>query len=123
MMKRFGLWLPPLLYMALIFHFSSESDPLPEVTHHLWDKLLHTVEYGGLGLLFCRALSGEGIRWIRAVVVAIVLTSIYGATDEGHQSFVPQRTADVRDWFADNVGAMLGAGSYAVAMVGRRERR
>jgi VanZ family protein len=121
--RRVGLWLPPLIYMGIIFHFSSESNPLPEVTAHVWDKVLHTLEYAGLGFLLCRALVGEGLGRRRAVVVAVVLASLYGASDEWHQLFVPLRTADVRDWLTDNAGATLGAGLYAVSGVGRRDRR
>ena len=66
------LWLPPLVYMILIFHWSSESRPMPVVSAHVWDKLLHFIEYGGLGALFCRALWGEGLGWAAALVVAAV---------------------------------------------------
>ena len=45
-MRRLLLWGPPILYMAFIFHLSSESRPLPALTAHVWDKLLHTIEYG-----------------------------------------------------------------------------
>ena len=61
MPRRVSLWLPPLLYMAAIFHFSSESQPLPMLTEHVWDKLLHTIEYTGLAILLFRALDGEGL--------------------------------------------------------------
>ena len=56
-MRRVLLWGPPILYMALIFHLSSESQPLPALTAHVWDKLLHTIEYAGLALLLARASS------------------------------------------------------------------
>ena len=57
------LWAPPLVYMALIFHFSSEPNPLPELTRRVSDTILHTIEYGGLAVLFRRALVGEGLGW------------------------------------------------------------
>ena len=60
--RRLAFWLPPLLYMAAIFHFSSESQPLPALTEHVWDKLLHLTEYAGLGLLWCRALRSERLE-------------------------------------------------------------
>ena len=117
-MRRLHLWLPPLLYMFLIFHFSSESDPLPELTTRVWDKLLHAAEYGGLGLLICRAFVGEGISGIRAALAAIAVSSAYGATDEWHQAFVPLRSADVLDWLTDGAGSTIGAALYVVtAMV------
>jgi len=106
--RHLRLWLPPLLYMAAIFFLSSESDPAPQVTARVWDKALHCVEYGGLALLLCRALLGEGIGWAAALVVALVATSAYGASDEWHQSFTPGRSSDVRDWMADSLGAAIG---------------
>ena len=115
--RRLHLWLPPLLYMFLIFYFSSESDPLPELTTRVWDKLLHTAEYGGLGFLMCRAFIGEGISGIRAALVAVVVSSLYGATDEWHQAFVPLRSADILDWLTDSVGSTMGAALYVVTAI------
>jgi VanZ family protein len=114
-MRRIWLWGPPVLYMMLIFQFSSESDPMPVVTAHIWDKLLHTFEYGALAMLLTRALAGEGLSYARAAVLAVLLTSMYGATDEYHQWFVPMRTSDLRDWIADTTGAAIGALCYTAA--------
>jgi VanZ family protein len=109
---RAVLWLPPLVYMIAIFHFSSEPQPLPALTEHVWDKLLHTIEYAGLGFLVFRALTGEGIGWARAAVLTLVIVSLYGASDEWHQSFVPMRSSDVRDWVTDMFGGTIGAICY-----------
>ena len=35
--------------------------------------------------------------------------SLFGASDEFHQSFVPGRDTDVFDWVADTLGATAGA--------------
>jgi VanZ family protein len=110
--NRAWLWLPSLIYMVAIFHFSSESQPLPVLTEHVWDKALHFIEYGGLGALLYRALRGEGLGWAAAFVAAAVATSAYGVSDEWHQSFVPLRDASVRDWFADTLGGAIGAAIY-----------
>lgn len=108
------MWLPPLVYMAAIFHFSSESHPLPELTEQVWDKLLHTAEYAGLAFLFNRALRGEGAGWLTAAAMAVLGASLYGASDEWHQAFVPLRSSDVHDWIGDTVGGALGAFAYTV---------
>jgi VanZ family protein len=112
--RRAALWLPPLVYMLIVFQLSSESQPLPALTAHVWDKLLHLIEYGGLGVLLCRALLGEGLAWVAAVTLAIVGASLYGMSDEWHQSFVPMRDSDIHDWFADTLGGMAGAVAYGV---------
>jgi len=53
--RRTLIWLPPLLYAGFIFHFSSESQPLPALTAAVWDKALNAIEYAGLAFLLCRA--------------------------------------------------------------------
>ena len=106
---RVSLWLPPLVYMAIIFYLSSQSDPLPEVTAHVWDKLLHAIEYAGLAALLARAFLGEGLGPATAFAAAALLAAAYGATDEYHQLSVPLRTGDVQDWIVDCLGASLGA--------------
>jgi VanZ family protein len=98
--------------MAAIFRLSSESRPIPAVALHVWDKLLHVSEYAALALLLARAFAGEGLGWLAAMGAAILLTSAYGVTDEWHQSFVPLRDADVHDWFADTLGAVIGTSIY-----------
>jgi VanZ family protein len=110
---RLSSWLPPLIYMAVIFGFSAQSNPLPEITNTVWDKLLHTTEYAGLALLVCRALRRERLHLAAAIVAAVIFTSVYGATDEFHQWFVPGRDSDWHDWVADTLGAAVGASAYA----------
>ena len=106
---RVSLWLPPVVYMAVIFYLSSQSDPLPEVTARVWDKILHAVEYAGLAALLRRALLGEGLGPLTAFAAAALLAAAYGATDEYHQLWVPRRTGDLQDWMVDVIGAWLGA--------------
>lgn len=112
MLKRLGLWLLPIVYMAIIFHLSSEPHPLPQLTEHVWDKLLHTTEYAGLAMLVCRALLGEGVGWTTAILASAVFASFYSATDEFHQLFTPGRDSSVLDWFADTIGSSIGAVVY-----------
>jgi len=105
-------WLPPLVYMAVIFAISAQPNPFPQVTARISDKVLHLVEYSGLAALFVRALTHEGLGWRDAVLTAIVMTSLYGASDEYHQAFVPNRNAAVSDWVADSLGALVGVLAY-----------
>ena len=68
----------------------------------------HFVEYLIFGGLLTNAL-----RWHmplrRAAVLAIVIASAYGVTDEIHQIFVPMRSCDPLDWTVDTVAAAAGA--------------
>jgi VanZ family protein len=108
-LRRLGLWLPPVAWMAIIFYFSSQTDPVPELTTRVWDKLLHVGAYAVLGASFCRALVGEEMRPSTALLLAVILATTYGAVDEVHQSFVPLREPDFADWVVDALGASIGA--------------
>ena len=68
----------------------------------------HFCEYTVFGALLCYALGWRDPRWL-FFVIAIVIGSLYGASDEVHQIFVPDRTADVMDWLVDTCGTALGA--------------
>lgn len=121
--RRPWAWIAVVSYLALIFYLSSLSDPLPAVTTRFWDKGLHFVEYGTLGALLLTALRGSGVGPGRAALLAIAGASLYGATDELHQWFVPNRSCDVLDWVADTLGGALGAGLAAAARWVLRSRQ
>jgi VanZ family protein len=72
--------------------------------------------YALLGALFLRALNTTGIkRNLKLIIIlSILLSSLYGISDEIHQSFVPYRTADVMDVFADILGSTLGVGIFSL---------
>jgi VanZ family protein len=102
------LWIPACAQMALIF--AASAVPGTDLPGHLWDKLVHLIVYAMLGLLFLLPLSGgrfSGVT-LRAAAVAIVLSFLYGVSDELHQTFVPNRTPDVMDVVADTFGATVG---------------
>lgn len=102
---RFG-WIWPVAIAALIFAASSRSTVAgPRIPH--FDKVVHFSVYGLLGTLVCR----QGRGW-RGAAVAIVAVSVYGATDEWHQSFVPGRSTELADWIADTAGAAVAAVLY-----------
>lgn len=95
--------------MAMVFGLSSVSK-LPTPPAGLSFSVIHAVTYAGLGALTARA-TGKGLRDVswRAVVGAIVISTLYGVSDEYHQLFVPGRTFDVLDMVADAIGSVAGA--------------
>ena len=114
-------WLPPLLYLALIYLLSDMSrPPLPGD----WDgNLLHYPEYAVLGFLLARAFQGErpGGPSLPSLLGAFLLAVVLGALDEVHQSFVPGRMPDPADWLHDTVGAAFGAAAWGVWRWARRD--
>lgn len=107
-MTAFRLWGPVVAWAALVFVLSAQPSPAGSSVAHA-DKLLHFLEYAALSALLTRAFVGSGVGAGRAVALAIVLSTLYGASDEFHQRFVPGRESDVLDLAADAVGACAGA--------------
>ena len=115
-MKLALLWGPVLLVMALIFYLSSLPDP-GGPPGGISDKTAHFLIYGALGASMMRALAGGRAAAMPAILAAIVLTTLYGVSDEIHQYFVPPRTPDILDVAADAAGACAGA--IAVTVLAR----
>ena len=100
------LWGPFLGALAIVFWLSSMAT-VPGA-HYVWDKLLHTVGYAGLGILAMRAFHGGFARPRLAPTIYAALTVIlWGISDEFHQSFVPGRDSSALDVVADAVGVIL----------------
>jgi len=121
--RRVHLWLPPVIYMAAIFHFSSQSDPLPTLTANVWDKLLHTMRVRRPRGPAVSRLTGEGLTLWQASVATVLLVSGYGATDEWHQVYVPLRSPDVQDWMTDTLAGGIGTAACVAFMMWRRRLR
>lgn len=98
----------PLVWMALIFAFSAQ----PDLSTGLgaWDlvgrKIVHALSYGVLAYLWFWALRG---RFAHAMMAAAVISVLYAATDEFHQSFVHGRHGSPVDVLIDTVGIAAAA--------------
>lgn len=116
-MRRLWLWGPVVIQMAVIFYLSSlHEPPLPS---DISDTSGHFLGYALLGALMLRAVAGgrlPAITW-RLALAAVALSSLYGASDEVHQSFVAGRSPEVLDWAADSMGAVAAAAvGYVLAI-------
>ena len=108
LLRRLDPWLPPLALMAVIFAFSAQPDLNSGLglADTIGRKLIHVAEYAVLALLWWRALRTRTDDR-RAALAAFVVTSLYAATDEFHQSFVEGRHGSPIDWAIDSAGAAL----------------
>ncbi|SRR5579885_116199 len=116
-------WLPIVLWAAVIFTFSTSgfsaantsrivvpflkwlfpgiSTAALVLANALTRKAAHFAEYGILFWLLIRGpLKGRPF-------LAMALCVAYALTDEGHQFFVPGRTASLYDVALDSTGAMF----------------
>ena len=96
-------------WMVLLTFWSSQPDlpidepPVATLLFGLQHRLAHLVAFGMLAVLARWAFDG----FPRARLLAILLTSAFGATDELHQVFTPHRHAGVDDWAFDTLAAWL----------------
>ncbi len=114
--RKFTLWLPALFWAGLLFFLSAQSQ-LPRIGPEFpnKDKVEHFIFYSIFW--FCILLPlryGHGLSLAKAIILAFLITSAYGASDEFHQRFVPHRTCDVLDWMADTFGGFIAASAYWV---------
>ncbi len=121
-MKKLTYFLPALIFYLLVFLFSAKDLGI-QLNGGWLDKIPHAFEFALLSVLlaigFFKSLSASA--QIKAVVTFSTGLSL-GFLDEFHQSFVPGRTADVRDILADAVGVACGILVY-LYLVKRRKRR
>ena len=95
--------------MGLISYWSGQGTlPIdqPDIARALLGlqhRIAHLIAFGLLGLLSRWAFDG----WPRAGLLAVALVSIFGATDEWHQSFTAGRRAAIDDWAVDTASAAL----------------
>ena len=68
----------------------------------------HFAEFFLLGLALMNALRLH-LTLPKACMLSTLIASLYGASDEFHQIFVPARTCDPADWLVDTIAALLGA--------------
>ncbi|BBO71254.1 hypothetical protein DSCA_51840 [Desulfosarcina alkanivorans] len=108
-------WLPVAGFCVVIFFLSSFPSPDVGPSFALKDKVLHMTAYGMLAALFsraCRAAWPGRLSMLQLLAASVCFATLYGMSDEFHQSFVAARQADGGDVLADFLGGILGAAGY-----------
>ena len=113
-------WLPPLLFMGVIFVFSAQPNLNSGLgwIDHVGRKIIHASDYAFLCFLWWRVFRTRMTR-LGALAPAWIVASVYAASDEYHQTFVQGRTGTWVDWAIDSMGAAL----FVVLMVRAHRRR
>ncbi len=73
------------------------------------DKVFHVILYAGFGFLLYLTIKNSSDTPLSKYpfIFAIMIGTIYGISDEFHQSFVPGRTASINELFADIIGLTI----------------
>lgn len=96
-----------ILYCSGIFWLSDQpSLPAPKMFIHQ-DKLFHAGAYFIMAVLAWRSFNCIFNNLTILAIMTLTFCSLFGWSDEWHQSFVPGRFASISDWFADTMGAVL----------------
>ncbi|MBS4200427.1 VanZ family protein [Bacillus sp. FJAT-49732] len=96
------------------FHFTKDE---AQIWNVVFRKCVHLSAFGLLAVLFYKGLQKNRF-WF-----AWLLTTLYAATDELHQVFIPERTGAVLDVGIDSLGAFIALIGVVLLNRKRRERR
>ena len=118
-MKINRIWLgAAILWCIAIFFATASPSATGGSTHLFFEKFLQlsesqtaflnvifrkSVHLSAFGLLAVLFYYGIGKKFL----IAWIVTTVYAATDELHQVFLPDRTGAVTDVFIDSIGAIL----------------
>lgn len=104
------VYTPLIVYWLILFTATSiPTKDLPSIGFS--DKVNHLMAYFVLSVLVYLTLLFQRkseLLFNYAPIVTLIISSFYGIADELHQMFIPGRSAEVFDWFADAIGAILG---------------
>lgn len=116
-------WTAVAIYAGVIFAASSTPQPfgVQELPPFV-DKVIHALMFGGFSLTVWMALrcSARHMSVGRLSLLAVLIATLYGLSDEIHQSFVPGRTMDGLDLVADAIGACLAQAMIVMRSAARK---
>lgn len=99
-----------IIYCSFIYWLSSKTTlPTPKFYEHQ-DKIFHFGAYFIMGVLAWNFFSDYFFKTSVVMTLSILFCSLYGVSDEWHQSFVSGRDSSVMDWVADTLGGVLAMG-------------
>ena len=148
MKKKIILWLVVILWMGLIFYFSSknaeestnqsqglinktsivdmydketeeEKTEVLEAVDKRVRKIAHAIVFMVLAILVCFALNEYNLDIKKLLLIAFIICFLYACSDEIHQLYVYGRSGEVRDVIIDNIGCLFG---YLVFYLFKRRR-
>ena len=108
-LKSWRTWLF-LSYIFIVLYFSVKTGYELSWFSQLWkyDKVVHLLEYFGVGFLLINALKIKPITKIQWEY-ALCFLFLFPIFDEMLQYFIPNRIPDIFDGLSDIIGGLLGA--------------
>ena len=110
MKKIFLNWLAVILWLGVIYYFSSQPDLKSELAP-AWDlvfrKIAHLAEFFVLAYFFFRAYRSLNLSIGRSLFLAFVFSLVYAFFDEWHQSLVVGRSSSLIDVGIGSLGILI----------------
>jgi len=101
-------WVPAILWMGVMFFFSSLPDAATPGRFLISDKILHGAEYLILAFLILFALQRTtSLNFAGCFWIALIIGTLWAISDEIHQLYVPTRNFDFKDMAADIGGILI----------------
>ena len=125
-MRRPWLWILPLLVAGSIVWLSQRPHyPFGIQLPPPLDKVAHASVFALLALCldFAWGENLGGSPLYRRHLAVFLLVSLFGASDELHQRFVPGRSCELLDWVADSFGGALGLAVLSLSRLRSRRWR
>ena len=137
-MKKVLLWILVIVWMGLIFYYSSESgiestnksrgiitktniiekyqegssesekEETLETVDIYFRKIAHASVFLVLAILVCFLAKEYTLDIKKILLISILVCFLYSCSDEIHQLYVPGRSAEIRDVIIDNIGTLVG---------------
>lgn len=104
------VYIPLIIYWSLLF--MGTTLPAPDVpSFGVGDKIKHLGAFFGLAVLLSFSFHYQNKNLLLKkyfLTGALLIAIFYGFLDELHQRFIPGRSSELLDWFADSLGAAAG---------------
>lgn len=129
-MKKIKYFIPAILWMGLIFFFSSQNGTASDsnsyflinllgkiginisssiglsVANFIVRKTAHVTEYF---ILFMLLYFGFKKIYLKNIIIyPAIITILYSISDEFHQLFIEGRSGRIKDVFIDSIGVLIG---------------
>lgn len=120
-----------VVWMAVIFLLSAQSGGELDTWLPFFQRLLpgledfnpmHYAAYFVLALTVAFGLGSRAFSW-KGYLCILAVCVLYGATDEWHQAYVPNRTPDWNDLLHDGIGAAAACVLLMIYRLFRKQRR
>lgn len=99
---------------GIVDYNESNKEVMIEKLQYPIRKMAHMTEYAILSVLIMTALLVDGLKAFKLPLTAWLMTTIFAATDEFHQLFVPGRCGSPKDVLIDSIGSIIGLLIYCL---------